>query len=326
MEGVVLPIIDFSSPDRQSTAKQLTKALETVGFVYLDNVPGFDKDVEDTLRQTAEWFFSLSLEEKLHLSTKNWNKDAKNVYRGYIPIDVDKGHLREQYGMGELLPLDDPDLKSGHPLYERIALPTKEFTVKSCLSDDGTFGGFMMSYYYIMLNAGVEFLRLIAIGLGLPEDSFASKFVPKAISTVRLMHYPTYFDVTGKRPEQVSEFTCEEHIDTVFATLLVTFSYPGLEIQQEDGSWISVAPRPGSLVVNIGDLMSRSTNGRFRATPHRVRDTGKKRYSVPFFLEPRSNAKFEFPDSTVLTYGPWLVERLRRHKYQFAHLPPVVES
>ena len=325
MESTV-PVIDFSFPDRQSTAKQLTKALETVGFVYLDNVPGFNKEVENVLHQTAEWFFSISLEEKLQLSTKNWNKDAKNVFRGYIPIDVDKGHLREQYGVGELLPLDDPDLKSGHPLYERIALPTKDFPVKSCLNDDGTFGGFMMSYYYVILNVGVEFLRLMAIGLGLPEDSFASKFVPKSISTLRLMHYPTYFDITGKRPEQVSEFTCEEHIDTVFVTLLVTFSYPGLEIQREDGLWIKVTPRPGSLIVNIGDLMSRVTNGRFRATPHRVRDTGKKRYSVPFFLEARSNAKFEFPDSSIITYGPWLVERLRRHKYQFAHLPPVIES
>ena len=42
-----------------------------------------------------------------------------------------------------------------------------------------------------------------------------------------------------------------------------------------------------------------------------------------FFLEPRSDAKFEFPDSSIITYGPWMVQRLRRHKYQFAHIPDV---
>ena len=39
-------IIDFSSSARLATAKELTKAMETVGFVYLDNVPGFNKKVE----------------------------------------------------------------------------------------------------------------------------------------------------------------------------------------------------------------------------------------------------------------------------------------
>ena len=86
---------------------------------------------------------------------------------------------------------------------------------------------------------------------------------------------------------------------------------------------MSVAPRPGSLIVNIGDLLSRVTKGKFKATYHRVRDIGKERYSIPIFLEPRSDAKFELPDSSIITYGPWMVQRLRRHKYQFAHIPDV---
>ena len=104
-----LPIIDFSSPDRLATGKELTKAMETVGFVYLDNVPGFNKEVEENLHKAASWFFSLSLDEKLRVSPKKWNPDAKGVYRGYVPINEAEGHLREQYEMGEILPVDDPD-------------------------------------------------------------------------------------------------------------------------------------------------------------------------------------------------------------------------
>ena len=90
-----LPIINFSSPDRLATAKELKKAMETVGFVYLDNVPGFNKEVEENLHKAASWFFSLPLDEKLRVSPKKWNPGAKGVYRGYIPINEAEDHLRE---------------------------------------------------------------------------------------------------------------------------------------------------------------------------------------------------------------------------------------
>ena len=172
-----------------------------------------------------------------------------------------------------------------------------------------------------MTDAGMEFLQLTAMGLGMDEHIFDDHFLPKPVSSLRIMHYPTYMNSETSSGTDTT-FTCEEHIDTVFVTLLVTFSYLGLEILH-DGSWVSVAPRPGSLVVNVGDLISKVTKGKFKATYHRVRDTGSDRYSILFFFEPRSDAKFEFPDGSIVTYGPWMVNRLRRHKYQFAHLPDI---
>ena len=308
-----LAVIDFSNPDRQANAKQLTEAMETVGFVYLDNVPGYNKEAEASLLEATDWFFSLPIEQKLRLSPKRWNKEAAGVYRGYIPINVADGHLREQYEMAEILPEDDPVRKSGNPLYEETPWPLND-------EKGAHFRKLMMSHYYAMTKAGMEFLRLTAMGLGLDEHTFDDRFLSKSLSTVRVMHYPTY---EGTEANSKPVFTCEEHIDTVFVTLLVTFSYTGLEILRDDGTWMSVPPRPGSLIVNIGDLMSRTTKGKFKAMYHRVRDTGGDRYSLPFFLEPRSDAKFEFPDSSVVEYGPWLVKRLRRHKNQFEHLPDI---
>ena len=66
------------------------------------------------------------------------------------------------------------------------------------------------------------------------------------------------------------------------------------------------------------------TNGRFKATRHRVKDIGVERYSVPFFFEPRSDTKFEFPDdSSVITYGPWMTSIMRQFQYQYGHVPQV---
>ena len=102
----------------------------------------------------------------------------------------------------------------------------------------------------------MEFLWLTAMGLGMDEHIFDNRFLLRPLSSLRIMHYPTYTNSETTSGTDTT-FTCEEHIDTVFVTLLVTFSYRGLEILH-DGSWVSVAPRPGSLVVSVGDLMSKS--------------------------------------------------------------------
>ena len=70
---------------------------------------------------------------------------------------------------------------------------------------------------------------------------------------------------------------------------------------QDDGTWMSVAPRPGSLVINVGDLLSRMTKGNFKA-----RNIGKECYSIPFFLEPRSdmpNLNSQAPVSLQMDHG-----------------------
>lgn len=58
------------------------------------------------------------------------------------------------------------------------------------------------------------------MGLGLHENTFDDRFLPKSVSSLRIMHYPTY---EGSESKSEPTFTCEEHIDTVFVTLLVTF-------------------------------------------------------------------------------------------------------
>ena len=307
-----IPIIDFSNPDRIDTAKNLTKAMEEIGFVYLDNVPGFNKQLEGKLLQAAKWFFGLPLEEKLKCSSKNWNSAAKGVYRGYVPINVDEGHLREQYETGEILPPDDFDKMSGNPFYEDTPwpFPDEEAGVK--------FRELISSTRDIFVNAGMEFLRLTAIGLGEPEDVFDDRFLPKSVSSFRIMHYPTYKSVQGN----LDTLTCEEHCDGNFVTLLVTFGSPGLEIENSDGNWIKATPRPGSLIVNIGSLLSKITK-RLKATKHRVRDIGVERYSLPFFFEPRYDAKFFFPDdSKTIVYGQWLTTCMKaKYGYQYGYLP-----
>jgi isopenicillin N synthase-like dioxygenase len=47
-------------------------------------------------------------------------------------------------------------------------------------------------------------------------------------------------------------------------------SYEGLQVRHRDGTWETVKLRPEAFVINIGELMSRWTNGVWPATVHRV--------------------------------------------------------
>jgi len=50
---------------------------------------------------------------------------------------------------------------------------------------------------------------------------------------------------------------------------------------------VTAHPIPGTFVVNIGDLMHRWTNNRFRSNPHRVVNTaGHDRQSAALFFDP----------------------------------------
>ena len=80
--------------------------------------------------------------------------------------------------------------------------------------------------------------------------------------------------------------------------LLLGAEEAGLELLTQDGRWIPVSPKPGELVINIGDMLQRLTNGRLRSTSHRVVNpapdrASKARYSMPFFLHFRSDFLIE---------------------------------
>ena len=72
-----LPVLDFSDADRHSKARQIIEVMETVGFMFLEKVPGYS---EDDLRWCQEFFFDvMPPEKKLQVARMMYNPDSKNV-------------------------------------------------------------------------------------------------------------------------------------------------------------------------------------------------------------------------------------------------------
>ncbi|XP_013380208.1 probable iron/ascorbate oxidoreductase DDB_G0283291 [Lingula anatina] len=317
-----LPVIDLSKihSDREGLAAKLVHAMEHVGFVYLDNVPGFNST---ELLRMASWFLTQPEQWKKQVATKVWNPnpEVKNLYRGYFPVDPKASSYKEGFEIGIDLPGDDPDSKMT-VLYEPNLWPVEDATSPS-------FRQYMTDYYKNMTEIGIDIMQLIAIGLEIEENSFTRIFSEKPLSTLRLIRYPRRYDT----PPEVAHgcdghpLHCNEHSDSVFLTLLATFNYAGLQIQNEQGHWVNVTPRPNGLVMNIGDVLQQMTGGRLKATRHRVLDLGVERMSVAFFLEPNYHADISraliepklkdgshLTDATNTTYGPWLINRMKNTK------------
>jgi isopenicillin N synthase-like dioxygenase len=137
------------------------------------------------------------------------------------------------------------------------------------------------AYSAAMYGVARRLMALFAQALGMAPHAFDG-YMRDPTCTTRLLHYPP--QPASAEPGQIG---CGAHTDWGALTLLAQDDAGGLQVQRADGSWFDVAPMPGVLVVNTGDMMPRWTNDRWRSTMHRVinRISGKDRWSIAYFFD-----------------------------------------
>lgn len=124
---------------------------------------------------------------------------------------------------------------------------------------------------------------------------------------LRVLHYPP---LTGD--EEPGAIRAAAHEDINLLTILPAANEPGLQVQQQDGSWMEVPSDFGNLIINIGDMLQEASGGYFPSTSHRVinpsgKGSSKSRISLPLFLHPRDEVVL----SEKHTQASYLLERLR---------------
>jgi len=270
-----LPVIDISgltsasAAERQKVGAALHVACVDKGFFYIKN-HGVQETLVDDVFSEAAAFFALPAEQKAEV-----DKAKSKVNRGYEPLQgqtLEPGtppDLKEGYYIGPDHAPDDPRVVAGMFNHGPNQWPAQR----------PNFRPVMQAYLGVMLDLSARMMGGIALSLDLPEDHFAG-FCADAMATVRLLHYP---------PQPARALAGQKgagaHTDFGGLTLLRQDDVGGLQVwdQSSDG-WIHADPISGTYVVNLGDMIARWTNDRYRSTVHRVVNaSGRERYSIPFF-------------------------------------------
>lgn len=304
----VVDLSDFQSGDankKEQFVQQLGNAYEEVGFVAVKN-HGIPDELIADLYKYVQQFFSLPSDKKHQYEIKELAGQ-----RGYTSFGrehakgFDAPDLKEFFQFGQTVTDDDP-VKSEYPDNVEVK-EVPEFTPT------------LREAYRQFEKSGKALLQAIALYLGLKENYF-DEYVHNGNSILRAIHYPP---ITS---EPKSAIRAEQHEDINLITLLVGASADGLQIQTKKGDWVPVTSLPEQIVVNVGDMLQRLTNNKLKSTTHRVVNPprelwGNSRYSIPFFLHPRSSMNLACLEGCVdeespkayedATAGEYLDERLR---------------
>jgi len=294
--------------DPEGFAQKLGKSFEEYGFAIIAD-HGIPDDLIHDAEAKAKAFFALPEEVK-----RRYLIAGGGGARGYTAFGVEtaKGasahDLKEFWHVGRELP-------AGHRFRATMA--------DNVWPDDVPgFKDTFLKLYDMFDQAGLKILSAIARHLGLDPDYFDAT-VDNGNSVLRMLHYPPQDANVG------GHIRAGAHEDINTITLLLGAEEAGLELLTRDGRWIPVSPRPGEVVVNIGDMLQRLTNGRLRSTSHRVVNPSPERksharYSMPFFLHfhpefliealPQTVLAGEAPKWPPITAHDFLQERLREIK------------
>jgi isopenicillin N synthase-like dioxygenase len=310
-----VPVVDISA-DPGAVGAELDQIGRTVGFFQVTG-HGIPDGVAEPAWAMATRFFDLRLADKLSVA-----RPAPDYPYGYIPL---AGESLSQSMAGAA----PPDLKEvfnigppGPPAHE-FADPDEAWAYSPNLWPAALPGlePAWTAYYDAMRDLGQRLMSLFARGLGLPPGFFAAG-TGHAANALRAINYPARD--TAPLPGQSR---AGAHTDYGTLTILRQDTVGGLEVLGPAGAWAGVEPVPGAFVVNIGDLMARWTNDRWRSTLHRVIDppnprAAARRQSMAYFqnanwsaeisclptcLEPGAQPRYE----PVLA-GPHLMAKFRR--------------
>ena len=287
-----IPVIDFgpyfsgAEDALAPVAETVRYACEQVGFFYLAGHGVPDTMVDRTLR-AAKRFHALPLQEKLELKL-----DQDNV--GYLAMNAStqrhstvhtatRPNENESFFITHDRPLDHPDVVAGTPLRGRNYWPQ---------GLDG-FREQAMAYFAALNALGQKMLPVFAAALGMPPDHFAPLFSGLNHATLRMLHYSPTSD-------EDNAFGQGPHTDNSFLTILARTEVPGLGVRLPSGEWITPPVLPGTFLVNLGNIMRRMSNDRFRSTPHGVIVDGQTdRYSLAYFHSPNPHRTIEVLPSCV---------------------------
>lgn len=274
-----LPVIDVGplvrgGAEALAVGRQIDAACREFGFFSISG-HGVDANLAVQLEAVSRRVFALPEDQKAEIAMARGGR----AWRGWFPFEGEltsgRPDRKEGIYFGAELSPDDPRVRAGTPLHGPNPFPKQVPELRDVV----------LAYVAAMTELGHALLRGIGLGLGLEADWFHQNLTADPVTLFRIFRYPPEAGVTDPN------WGVAEHTDYGLLTILLQDASGGLEVHARSG-WTAAPPIPGTFVCNLGDMLERMTGGRYRSTPHRVRNSsGRDRLSFPFFLDPAWDAR-----------------------------------
>ena len=324
MSAAAVPIVDLapfhdgSPAARRAVAAEIKRACESVGFFRIANhtVPAA---LLDEAFAVSRAFFDLPLDEKLkavpptEVAPRGYAAFEKKGLAATLGVEAPKD-LREQFMVGPLDPMPAAlaQVPDAPGCYSPNVWPT----------NPARYQPVFVELYRRFEAQAADLMKAFALALDLPEDHFDG-MIDHHFSVLGSNHYPEL--ARDPLPDQLRTGA---HTDFGSLTILApSANSDGLQAMIREGEWSEVEPLPDCLIVNLGDMMARWTNDRWRSTLHRVVNpppgagARSRRQSIAFFCHPNFDALVEafpscVPAGTAPRHAPILAGRHMRAKME----------
>ncbi|XP_057819856.2 protein SRG1-like [Cryptomeria japonica] len=270
-----IPIIDMdmfwgdSDLCRQKELEKLGMACQEWGFFQVAKMNhGIPLSLTERMKGIVREFIQLPLEEKL------------------------KYKIQELEGYGQAFVISDDQILDWADMMSLTTLPPENRNMDFWPTKPVDFRETVDQYALEIQKLSNTILFLLSENVGLTPDCFLN-MCGKMRQRMRLNYYPPC-----PRPDLVLGIS--PHSDGFALTVLLQDDeIVGLQICK-DGEWIPVQPIPGSLVINIGDMLEVISNGIYKSIEHRaVTNLDRDRISIAMFYGP--NIEIEVGPAPELT-------------------------
>lgn len=316
------PIFDLQAyeaktlEDQRLAAIDIDRICRTSGFLAIRD-HGIDAAIIDNMWTAVTDFFA---------APRDYKQSASAPVPGYPYGYLGPGTEALAKSQNVETPPDLKESFNGGPVSAPLGLSdgtALEFCYAPTIwpEDSEQFQLAWQTYYRSMETLAARIMRVFAKALDL-EANFFDDYIDQPISALRALNYPEQV-----APPLKNQLRAGAHTDYGSLTILLPEAgTEGLQIEAPSGGWMDVPPIPDAFVINIGDLMARWTNDRWKSTLHRVvnpTENGrtKARKSLAFFHQPNWFAEIECLETCIsptnvkkyepVLSGPYLMSKFQ---------------
>ncbi|SMY07870.1 isopenicillin N synthase family dioxygenase [Flavimaricola marinus] len=265
-------LLDRSRPGHAEAASAVREGAMEIGFLTVHDTPISAHEVE-TVLDSYRAFFALPTDRKAEVDMARTKANRGWGASGSEQVSTEANpDYKQVFDVGLALP-------EGDPLAELSCYAPNQWP-----DAPAEFRATLEAYYAAATTFALDLLCAIAAAVGEDPAYFRTRF-SRPMALLRGNYYPTRPAGAGAK-----DFGIATHTDYGCLTLLATDGTPGLEVRKRGGGWIPVSAEPGTFVINFGEMLEMWTEGRVRATPHRVVGGADERLSVPLFFNPDHDA------------------------------------